>query len=133
MLNTQSPFRQQVYELANRTKAFARNVRHFAVLLPKKFETVEDIKQLIRSSGSIGANYLEADEAMSKKDFIKCLKICRKEARESIYRLEQLQALVPSKYHTRCVALSSEARELLLIFNASIRKAQINVQKASKK
>ncbi len=47
----------------------------------------EIIKQVIRASGSVGANYIEANEALSKKDFIMRVKICRKEAKESRYWL----------------------------------------------
>ena len=53
--------------------------------LPKTLSNIEDSKQLTRSSGSIGANYIEANESWSKKDFQMRIKICRKESKESIF------------------------------------------------
>jgi four helix bundle protein len=59
-----------VYDLEERTYNFAKDVRLWIKKFPKSFINVEDMKQLIRSSGSIGANYIEANEALSRKDFI---------------------------------------------------------------
>ena len=73
------------YDLEDRTLAFAKNVRSFVKKLKKTLSNIEDCKQLIRSSGSVGANYIEANEALGKKDFIMHIKICRKEAKESQY------------------------------------------------
>jgi four helix bundle protein len=58
------------YDLEDRTFEFARDVRAFVKVLPKTLSNIEDGKQLIRSSGSVGANYIEANESLSKKDFI---------------------------------------------------------------
>ena len=71
------------YDLEERTLRFAKQVRDFVKRLKKTVSNVEDIKQLVRASGSVGANYIEANEALSKKDFIMRIKICRKEAKES--------------------------------------------------
>src|SRR6266540_1174342 len=87
--NTQ---RTKLYDLEDRTKTFAENVRNFVKLLPKTISTIEDGKQLVRSSGSVGANYIEANEALSKKDFLMRIKICRKEAKESRYWLRLIEA-----------------------------------------
>jgi len=76
-----SPKRQ--YDLEERTFVFAQNVRVFAKRIAKTLANIEDIKQIIRASGSVGANYIEANESLSKKDFIMRIKICRKEAKES--------------------------------------------------
>ena len=65
------------YDLEERTLKFARNVRSFVKKLPKTIANIEDGKQLIKSSGSVGANYIEANEALSKKDFIMRIKISR--------------------------------------------------------
>lgn len=73
----------KLYDLEERTYNFAKNVRKFVKILPKTVATIEDSKQLIRSSGSIAANYIEANEALSKKDFLMRVKICRKEAKET--------------------------------------------------
>jgi len=75
------------YDLEDRTLAYARRVRAFVKKLSRTTANIEDIKQLVRSSGSVGANYIEANESLSKKDFIMRIKICRKEAKESRYWL----------------------------------------------
>ncbi|MDY7032550.1 MAG: four helix bundle protein [Thermodesulfobacteriota bacterium] len=62
-------------------------MRLFIKGLPRTISNIEDGKQVIRSSGSVGSNYIEANEALSKKDFIVKIKICRKEAKESRYWL----------------------------------------------
>ena len=61
---------KKLYDLENRTLEFARNVRSFVKNIPKSIANIEDGKQLVKSSGSVGANYIEANEALSKKDFI---------------------------------------------------------------
>ena len=71
------------YDLEERTYEFARRVRAFVKLLNRTLANTEDAKQLIRASGSVGSNYIEANEALSKKDFLMRIKICRKEAKES--------------------------------------------------
>lgn len=76
-----------IYDLEERTFKFARNVRIWVKSLPKTVSNLEDSKQLIRASGSVGANYIEANESISKKDFNFRVKICRKEAKESTYWL----------------------------------------------
>ena len=75
------------YDLEDRTLKFAKNVRSFVKKLRKTIGNIEDGKQLIKASGSVGANYIEANEALSKKDFIMRIKISRKEAKESRYWL----------------------------------------------
>ncbi|MCU0369359.1 MAG: four helix bundle protein [Cyclobacteriaceae bacterium] len=76
-----------MYDLEERTMKLAIAVRRFSEMLPKSIANYEDAKQLIRSSGSIGANYIEANESLSRKDFIMRLKISRKEAKETSYWL----------------------------------------------
>lgn len=73
------------YNLEERTLVFAKAARVFVKKLPRCTSNFEDGKQLIRSSGSIGANYIEANEALSKKDFKMRMKISRKEAKETCY------------------------------------------------
>ncbi len=75
------------YDLEERTFLFAKDVRLFVKTVSKSIANIEDIKQVVRSSGSIGANYIEANEAFSKKDFRFRVKISRKEAKESVYWL----------------------------------------------
>ncbi|MBM4169262.1 MAG: four helix bundle protein [Ignavibacteria bacterium] len=71
------------FDLEDRTLQFARDVRDFEKSLPNSLSNTEHGKQLIRSSASVGANDIEANEALSKKDFVMRIKICRKEAKES--------------------------------------------------
>ena len=75
------------YDLEDRTFIFARDVRALVRQIPKTLANIEDAKQVVRSSGSVGANYIEANESLSKKDFLMRIKICRKEAKESRYWL----------------------------------------------
>jgi four helix bundle protein len=70
-------------DLEDRTFEFAQSVRAFVRQLPRTVSNTEDVKQLVRASGSVAANWIEADEALSKKDFLMRVKICRKEAKES--------------------------------------------------
>lgn len=77
-----------IYDLEDRTLNFAKQVRNFTKQLPRTVENIEDIKQLVRASGSQGANYIEANESLSKKDFLMRVKISRKEAKESVFFLQ---------------------------------------------
>ena len=76
------------YDLEERTLKFAKEVIAFVKEMPRSMANTEITKQLIRSSGSIGANYIEANESLSKKDFLMRIKICRKESKETIYWLK---------------------------------------------
>jgi len=80
-------FNSPIYDLEERTFQFAKNVRIWVKSLPKTISNIEDVKQLVRASGSVGANYIEANESLSKKDFVFRIKICRKESKESGYWL----------------------------------------------
>ncbi|MCK9244409.1 MAG: four helix bundle protein [Candidatus Marinimicrobia bacterium] len=75
----------RVFDLEERTYNFAKDIRSWVKNLPKSLINIDDMKQLIRSSGSIGANYIEANEALSKKDFIMRMRISRKESKETSY------------------------------------------------
>lgn len=76
------------YDLEDRTLQFAKKIIEFINKLPKTLPNLEIIKQLVRSAGSVGANYIEANESLGKKDFLMRIKICRKEAKESRYWLK---------------------------------------------
>lgn len=69
------------YDLEKRTYVFARRARDFVKMIPRTLSNIEYGKQFIRSSSSVPANYIEACEALSKKDFYMRIKICRKEAK----------------------------------------------------
>ena len=104
------------YDLEDRTFEFAKKIRLFVKKLPKTITNIEDGKQLIRSSGSIGANYIEANEALSKKDFMMRTKICRKEAKESAYWLRLIIEINDVEYKNEGLALFNEAVELKKFF-----------------
>ena len=70
-------------DLEDRTFRFAQAVRAFVKELLRTISNTEDVRQLVRASGSVAANWIEADEALSKTDFLVRAKICRKEAKES--------------------------------------------------
>ena len=76
-----------IYDLEERTFQFAKDVRRFVKTLPKTIANIGDTIQLVKSSGPVGANYREANEALSKKDFAIRIKISRKESKESEYWL----------------------------------------------
>jgi len=112
------------YDLEERTFLFAKRVRIFAGQLHKTPGNTEDGKQLIRSSGSVGANYIEANEALSKKDFLMRIKISRKEAKESRYWLNLLEINNNAKLDIERKSLIQEATELMNIFGSIIKKSQ---------
>ena len=89
-------------------------------ILPRTLGNSEDARQLVRASGSVAANWIEADEALRKKDFLVRAKICRKEAKESRLFLRLIEP--GSIAASRRDALCAEARELTLIFSAIISK-----------
>ena len=120
MSEDESPKR---FDLEERTFAFAKRVREFVKRLSKTIGNVEDSRQLIRSSGSVGGNYIEANESLSKKDFILRIKICRKEAKESRYWLRLIEATDETIAAERDL-LVQEAQELMSIFGAIVRKSQ---------
>lgn len=102
------------YDLEDRTLKFAKDIRIFVKEIQRTIANIEDGKQLIRSSGSVGANYIEANEALSKKDFIHRIKICRKEIKESRFWLNLLN--ISSKLENKQKKLIQEATELMKIF-----------------
>lgn len=84
----------------------------------------EIVKQLIRAAGSIGANYIEANESLSKKDFYHRIRICRKESRETRYWLNRLTGLNPEKA-VKIERLIKEVSEFVLIFSKIVSRATI--------
>jgi four helix bundle protein len=112
------------YDLEERTFQFAKRVREFVKKLPKTLANIEDSKQLVNASGSVGANYIEANEAISKKDFVFRIKICRKEAKESRYWLRLVDVNGDSKLEKERIELIQEATELMNIFGSIMRKSE---------
>src|SRR6266498_1965247 len=109
-------------DLEDRTFQFAESVRAFVKQLPRTVSNGEDVRQLVRASGSVAANWIEADEALSKKDFLMRVKICRKEAKESRLFLRLVDAGLTKTTLAARETLAAEARELTLIFSSIISK-----------
>jgi len=109
------------YDLEERTYLFAKDCRFLVKALPKSLSNIEDGRQLIRSSGSVGANYIEANEKLGDKDLVMRLKIARKEAKESEYWLRLLKEL-NTNHKERTKELISEAFELKNILSSIINK-----------
>ena len=111
------------YDLEERTLEFAKMIIRLCKRLPKDTINIKLIGQLISSSGSVGANYREANESLSKKDFIHRMKITRKECKESSYWLELLKEANPkfSEEVDKCIM---ESKELRNIFTSVINKAK---------
>lgn len=109
------------YDLEERTLLFAKEVKLFVKTLPKSISNFEYAKQIIRSSASVGANYIEANESMSKKDFVMRVKICRKEAKETIYWLNLIDTDKPILEKEKG-GLITEATELMMILGSILKK-----------
>jgi four helix bundle protein len=110
-------------DLEDRTFRFAESMRAFVKQLPRSVSNTEDVRRLVRASGSVAANWIEADEALSKKDFLMRVKICRKEAKENRLFLRLIDAGIDKSNLANREALATEARELTLIFSAIISKS----------
>ena len=121
MTKKQNPKR---YDLEDRTLEFAKRVRAFVKKLPKTISNFEDIKQLVKASGSVGANYIEANEALSKKDFKMRIKICRKESKESRYWLKLVDTHEEIELEKERDYLINESTELMNIFGSILQKSK---------
>lgn len=112
------------YDLEERTFQFAKDVRLFVKTLPKTTANFEDIKQVIRASGSVGANYIEANESLGKKDFLMRIKICRKESKESSFFLRLINETNELENKIEAERIIQEATELKKIFSSIIEKSK---------
>ena len=112
------------YDLEERTFQFAKEVRVFIKTLEKTITNNEDAKQVIQAPGPIGSNYIEANESLSKKDFIMRIKICRKEAKESRFWLKLLDIDSNDRINENRLALIQEATELMKIFASILSKSE---------
>jgi four helix bundle protein len=112
------------YDLEDRTLEFARRVRAFVKKLPRSIANIEDGRQVVKSSGSVGANYIEANEALSKKDFRMRIKICRKEAKESRFWLRLVDAENDDELEKERKYLVNESTELMNIFGSILQKSK---------
>jgi four helix bundle protein len=111
------------YDLEERTLKFSRNVIEFVNKVSKTLVNVEIIKQLVRSSTSVGANYIEANESLGKKDFVMRIKICRKESKESRYWLELISEGSGQNGRAK-EKLIQESTELMKIFGSIVEKSK---------
>lgn len=115
------------YNLEERTLLFAKDVIKFVDRIPKSLPNIEIAKQLVRSAGSVGANYIEANEALSKKDFLMRIKISRKEAKESCYWIKLLT--VPYSLKVEQSTLLQEGTEVMKIFSSIVEKSSVKSDK----
>lgn len=114
--------RPKQYDLEDRTFKFAKECRDFVKKLLKGIANFEDGKQLIRSSGSQAANYIEANESLSKKDFAHRIKICKKEAKETGLWLRLIEVGDNELLEKQSVLLR-ESTELMKIFGSILHKS----------
>lgn len=121
---TQSP-NPKIYDLEERTFVFAKRCRELVRKLPRTICHVEDGRQLVRSSGSVAANYIEANEAISRKDFVLRVKIARKEAKESRLWLRLCDSSDGSSQEEPQL-LMAEGAELCKIFGSILEKAKLD-------
>ncbi|OGZ67531.1 MAG: four helix bundle protein [Candidatus Staskawiczbacteria bacterium RIFCSPHIGHO2_02_FULL_34_10] len=110
------------YDLGDRTLEFAKRVVAYVNRLPRTIANIEVGKQLVRSSGSVGANYIEAEESLSRKDFCMRIKISRKEAKESRYWILISEPIAQQQLEKDI--LVQEGTELTKIFGAIIEKSK---------
>lgn len=110
------------FDLEERTLEFAKKVIDLIKKLPRSTVNFELSSQVIRSSGSMGANYREANEALGKKDFFMRLRISRKESKETKYWLELILHANPD-FEKDTTPLIAEASEMIKIFSAIINKS----------
>jgi len=117
--------RQKKYDLEERTAKFGEAIIYFCKSLKENAINKPLLSQIIRSATSIGANYMEADVAESKKDFQHKIGICKKESKETIHWIRMVISANPET-REKCKILQEEAHELLLIFSAIIIKSRSN-------
>ena len=117
------PGPKRVYDLEERTARFGESIIDFAKTIPPSAVTYRIISQLVGAATSVGANYVEADDAVSKKEFLKNIGTCRKEARETKFFLRMVVRAVP-EIQRQARILWVEAKELHLIFSKIWRKGR---------
>jgi len=111
------------YDLEERTAKFGEDVIRFCRSLPVNEITRPIINQLVKCGTSVGANYCEADDAESSKDFKHKIGICKKESRECKHFL-RMSAIAVSEKKDEARKLWTEAKELNLIFNSIYKKVK---------
>ena len=115
MTNDEGKDGRPPYDLEERTALFGEAIIAFAKRVPQNVVSVPLIRQLVRCGTSVGANYCEADDSVSKKEFRKNIGTCKKEARETKHFIRMIAAAEPSMKEV-ARPLWQEAKELHLIF-----------------
>lgn len=113
---------KKVYDLELRTELFSLRVRDFCKGLKKDVINLQYIKQVIRSAGSVAANYIEANEHLGEKDLKMKIRICRKEAKETRLWLKHILLYDNLDYAAEQNKLIQESTELMNIFGAILKK-----------
>jgi len=119
-LNMEKRSTKKPYDLEERTSQFTKQVVFWCKKLPRNISNTEYSRQVIRSAGSVGANYIEANEALSKKDFTHRVKISRKEAKETAYWIRILIETNDEKFSDEGKRLHQEAVEFKKILSSMI-------------
>jgi four helix bundle protein len=123
-----SPGRKRGFDLEERAARFGEEVIRFCRELPKTVITEPLIRQIVRAATSVGANYGEADEAISRKEFRQKIGTAKKESRETKHWLRMLAAAEPN-HAEKARLLWREGHELHLIFASIFRKVSIKKPK----
>lgn len=118
--NTNKAYKQ--YDLEDRTLDFSKKINQYIKQLPRNTVNNEIGKQLTRSAGSVGANYIEANESLSKKDFVFRIRLCKKEAKESCYWIKLTDPIESNFDNLR--ELLDESVQLMKIFGAILEKSK---------
>jgi len=110
------------YDLEERTLRFAKRVNSYVKKLPRTIPNYKAGEQFVSSAGSVGANYIEANESLSRKDFIMRIKICKKEAKESRFWADLSEPRKEDEAEKEF--LMKEATELMKIFGSILEKCR---------
>lgn len=129
-MNEQSPNSNRVFDLTERTARFGEAVLVLARRVGVSPVTRSVIDQLARSATSVGANYCEADDSDSRKDFKYRIGLCRREAKETKHWLRMLATAAP-EFREDARTLWQEAQELTLIFSAIRKKLEAKQHRTS--
>lgn len=122
MLQNPNHKQNNKYDLEERCFKFAKRVNEYVNKLPRTIPNIENGKQLVRSGGSLGANYIEANESLSRKDFVMRVKISKKETKESRFWLMLTEPLRENQKEKE--ELIQEALELMKIFGSILEKSK---------
>ena len=116
----------RTFDLEERTFRFSSRVRDLIAKIPRTITNIEYLKQLARSSGSVGANYIEGNDALGERDFLVKIKTSRREAKETSYWLRLLTIPDNKELESERQNLVQEATEFVRIFSAMIRNFKTN-------